>query len=230
LWGDDVDGDGTSDPYFNLAYPLADGVSGIVLRAPVQSYLDGDFDTIDAPVGPDEMDQFLYSLKFVAAVDPRPADLHLGFIPPPTGRFSGLAFIGEPVGVSRFDGAIMDNDFCADCRPFNVYMDADTVSQEVGHTLGLIHASCDHGEDEGGACEDDFHCPHGGICRPDADDPVFGFDPYGMHAVCLPWRVPDLRVIYSSSKRRSFTSTSTISERGTVPSCLRNLRLSIART
>jgi hypothetical protein len=36
------------------------------------------------------------------------------------------------------------------------------AAQEIGHNIGYTHASCDHGEKDGGGCED-WPYPHGGI-------------------------------------------------------------------
>jgi len=73
----------------------------------------------------------------------------------PNGKWSGVARLDDCVAIGRQGRR-------------------DTAIHEIGHNLGLEHASNDHGEDEGGSWEE-WPYPHGGIG-------VVGFDTWNMTA------------------------------------------------
>jgi hypothetical protein len=87
--------------------------------------------------------------------DSKPRELHLGIFPgdqgdfaanerTPTSVVTGKARRGERGAWSNADSPI-------------------SAAHEIGHNLGLMHHSCDHGEEEGGGSDCDYPIPHGGI-------------------------------------------------------------------
>ncbi len=78
----------------------------------------------------------------------------------------------QGVGAGRVSVAV---DLLAGVQPVDMF---GAAPHEIGHNFGLKHASNDHGECGGGACETNFPYPHGSIG-------VTGFDPWYMVAVPL---------------------------------------------
>ncbi len=75
----------------------------------------------------------------------------VGIISEPLGDANGCAYVGDAADIDyRIGGTSVTRVL------------GDTAAQEIGHSLGLVHAGNDHGESDGGDAEP-WPYPHGGI-------------------------------------------------------------------
>lgn len=162
-----------SGSLFLKTYPIAPADIRLTIHSPQYIDFDGQFlPPFDAP-GPDQgaltsdrMGAFLGLMAEIAKqLNPAPPinSIVFGMVPP---RVTDTAGIGIP------NAAIA-------CLIRAQPRDGQLTAEEIGHSLGRDHASCNHGEAGGGKCDAApavFPCLHGGIC-------TFGFDTTAMQVI-----------------------------------------------
>ncbi|MBN1418467.1 MAG: hypothetical protein JXP34_06790 [Planctomycetes bacterium] len=165
----------SADSFFLKTYPVPASDFDVTIRSPQIIDIDGQFNSPFDQPGPmlgamtsDRMKALrglVVDMAKAASPPPPYNQVFLALVPPPVTAVAGIG--GRNAVVAAITPAAASAG------------DTQIVAHEMGHAYGRTHASCDHGEKDGGGCEPApavFPCNHGGIC-------TFGFDTIEMRVI-----------------------------------------------